>query len=100
MVAAKTIVAAVVPPALAPVAPPVVVAAAAAVGGPDATPAARPARARWRLVVTPTLAAGAEELRRRGTAVRCACCGRAGRVVVVVVRADLGWRREPDEDGG
>ena len=99
MVAAKTLVAAVVPPALDPVAPPVVVAAAAPVVGPDATPAARPARARWRLVVTPALAACAEELRRRGTVVRCVCCGRAGRVAAVVVRVDLGWRREPDEDG-
>jgi hypothetical protein len=100
MVAAKTIVATVVPPALDPVPPPVLVAATALVVGPAATPAAWPARARWRLVVTPSLAAYAKELRRRGTEVRCAWCGRAGRVAAVVVRVDLGWRREPDEDGG
>lgn len=59
-----------------------------------------PTLAQWRLVVGHALAARAHELRRRGEPVPCACCGRRGRVVAVVVRTDLGWTRGPDEDGG
>lgn len=79
------------------VAPKALVAATAA--PPDARITAWPRLAQWRLIVGHALAADAEALRRRGTVVRCACCGRAGRVVAVVVRAELEWRRQRDEDG-
>jgi hypothetical protein len=60
---------------------------------------ASPRLAQWRLIVGHALAAHADALRRAGTVVRCACCGRAGRVVTVVVRTELEWRRQGNEDG-
>ncbi len=97
MVAAKALVATAAPPTeeLAPPAP----ASARVDSTPDARMTAWPRLAQWRLIVGHALAAHAEVWRRRGTVVRCACCGRAGRVVAVVVRAELEWRRQRDEDG-
>lgn len=59
-----------------------------------------PKLAHWRLVVGHGLAARAQELRQHRTPVRCACCGRWGRVVAVLIRAELGWAREPEQEGG
>jgi hypothetical protein len=118
MVANKALVAAAVPlavglappaaglarsaPGAAPAAavPPAGVAPAPVARTPGVRPTARPRLAQWRLIVGHALAAHAEGLRRQGTVVHCACCGRPGRVVAVVVRAELEWRRQPDEDEG
>lgn len=90
------------PAAVAPcaVARTTVVAPAASAPTPAAAPPGHRALAQWRLIVGHALAAHAERLRRRGSVVHCACCGRPGRVVAVVVRAELEWRRQPDEDEG
>lgn len=86
---------------LGPAAPPAVRSAGPAAVAPtgSATVTACSGVAEWRLIVGHALAAHAETWRRRGTIVRCACCGRPGRVVAVVVRAELEWRREAAEDG-
>lgn len=99
MVAPTTLVAA---PAAPPAPAPTLVAAAVPPAVPTTPLLASPAGAHltaWRLIVGHALAATAKAWRRRGTVMRCACCGRAGRVVAVVVRTELEWRRQRDEDG-
>jgi hypothetical protein len=86
------------PPASATV-PPDATASPPVASKPGAGPTGWPRLAQWRLIVGHALAAHAEGLRRRGAVVHCACCGRAGRVAAIVVRAELEWRRQPDEDG-
>jgi hypothetical protein len=87
------------PPAPVAAPPKLVAVPPAPAAAPCTRPAGQPAGAQWRLVVGHALSAQAEDLRRRGAWIRCACCGRAGRVAAVVIRAELGWRRESDEDG-